>query len=119
MPDDKKYGTGDKPEGEKPIRNPKVKVAAPPRKKTDERQRDVSKRVKRGVKERVERTLKENKGGGYKRQLDAAEKAVEDEATKIPGNVIKKVKVRIEGDVEGPDGRPRGVETDIEAEPNG
>ncbi|MEA3249934.1 MAG: hypothetical protein U9Q03_06320 [Patescibacteria group bacterium] len=119
MPNKDKYGQGDKPDEKKPLRKPKVKVRANPRDKGNEGHRDVAKKVRKGFKEKVEKVLKENKGGGHERQLDAAEKAVEKEAAKVDGGAIRKVKVKIEGDIEGPDGRPLGVEKVIEAEPNG
>jgi hypothetical protein len=120
MSDDNRLGRGDRPDEEKPIKNPKVKVGSKPKDgKKDEAYKRVSKKVRKGFKEKVEKTLKENKDGGHKKQIRKAREAVEEEVKKVPGNVIERVKVKIEGDIEGPDGRPLGIDEVIEGKPEG
>lgn len=116
---DNRYGKGDKPDEEKPLKKPKVKVDAQPQDGRNPSHKKVSEKVREGVKKKVDDAIEKSRDGGYKKQLDAAERAVEEEAQKIDRSTIKKVRVKVEGDIEGADGKKRGVEKTIEKDPCG
>lgn len=116
---DKNYGKGDKPESERPIQKPKVQVEAPPQDGRNPKHKQVSERVKKDVKEKVDEAIEKSKGGGFRKQLDAAKEAVKEKAAEVSPGSIRKIKVRIQGDVEGPDGKKLGVDERVEADPKG
>jgi hypothetical protein len=115
--DEKNYGKGDRPDEEKPLKKTRVKVRANPRRKRNDADKKVAKKVREGVKPKIEEAIEEAKGGGYKKQLDAAQEALDKEAEKIPKRHVRKVRVDIDAEIEGDDGRPRGVDKRLEAVP--
>jgi hypothetical protein len=116
---EKRYGQGDKPEEERPIKQPSVKVEPEPGNRSQPGHRKAAKKVKEGFKKLVDDALRENEDGGHRKQLDAAKEAVEKEAQRVPKGPVKKIRVDIDGYVEKPDGSVKPIHEEIEVDPNG
>ncbi len=102
MPDQRNATSSDKKPGkdEKPLQKEKVDVAVQP-KKGEPGAREYADKVKKSLEGDVKKSLEGAKEGGSKKQLDAAEKTTQDAGKKIDPQKIERVKVKVEGEVDG------------------
>lgn len=104
MTDDDK-GTAPKPVAEPPLKNPKVDVTVTPKETNDRGQsmenRKYSHRVEESLEKEIKKQLDDNKGGGAKKQLDAAEKAADGAKKGADPKKIVKIKIKVGGEVDG------------------
>ncbi len=85
---------------EKPIQKEKVDVSVQP-KKGEPGAKKYADKVKKSLEGDVKKSLEGAKEGGSKKQLDAAEKTTQDAGKKIDPQKIERVKVKVEGEVDG------------------
>lgn len=81
----------------KPLEDPKVKVSVD----TQRGKQGSGTKIKRGVEKEVKDAIEKNKDKGARKQLDAAEDAVEKAQKQVSNRDIKKIKVKVEGTVDG------------------
>ncbi|MEY4744166.1 MAG: hypothetical protein RL272_111 [Candidatus Parcubacteria bacterium] len=93
---DKKPTTKD----DKPLQKEKVDVSVQP-KKGEPGAKEYADKVRKSLEGDVKKSLEGAKEGGSKKQLDAAEKTTQDAGKKIDPQKIERVKVKVEGEVDG------------------
>jgi len=108
---------GDKHDEPKPIEKVSVDVNVMPRDRRKPVDNKVAQKVREGVRQKVREAIEEKKGEGWQKQLDAAEKAAQGEGEKIPGNHVKEVKVKVDGERKDEKGRRRSVYKEIDVKP--
>ena len=84
----------------KPLKNPEVDVNVTPKRNVSGNDPYV-KKVKRSLEGDVKKAIDKAAPDGSKKQLESAEKATKDAATKIDPSKVDNVKVRVKGDVDG------------------
>lgn len=85
---------------EKPLQKEKVDVSVQP-KKGEPGAKEYADKVRKSLEGDVKKSLEGAKEGGAKKQLDAAEKTAQDAGKKIDPQKIERVKVKVEGEVDG------------------
>jgi hypothetical protein len=103
-PDNSSAKPGAKP-AEPPLEKPKVDVTVTPKEGESRTERkdnkDYAEKVEKKLKEQVQQQIDGNKGGGAKKQLDAAEQVADGAKKGVDGNKVDKVKIKVEGEVDG------------------
>jgi hypothetical protein len=89
----------------KPLESPKVDVTVTPKDGANRQEKKDNQQHAGEIKEKIEKEVKKqldaNKGGGAKKQLDAAEKVADDAKKGVDPKKIEKVKIKVEGEVDG------------------
>ncbi len=85
----------------KPLDNEQVHVTVDPKDRHSKDHKEYAEKVKEGVKKEVKKALQDAKKDGAQKQLDAAEKAVDDAKKKVDPKKVDKLKVKVEGEVDG------------------
>lgn len=90
---------------EPPLENPKVDVSVTPKKgenrKQTEENKEYADHVQKKVEKEVKKALDANKGGGAKKQLDAAEQVADGAKRGADKGRVEKIKIKVEGEVDG------------------
>lgn len=90
---------------EKPLENPKVDVTVTPKDGNNRQEKKDNKEYADKIKEKVEKEVKKeidaNKGGGAKKQLDAAEQVADGAKKGADKGKVEKIKIKVEGEVDG------------------
>jgi len=87
----------EKKEQPKPLDKEDVVVSVTPKDPKDPKHQEAAKRVKKTVEREVKKALDDNKGGGAKKQLDAAEEKVDEAKKQVSPTQVEKIKVRVSG----------------------
>ncbi len=89
MPDEKKDA--------KPLDREEVHVTVTPKDPRDPTHREAAEKVKKVVKDGVKKALDDNKGGGAKKQLDAADGKIDEAKERASPQKIDKINVKVKG----------------------
>ncbi|KPJ86013.1 hypothetical protein AMJ57_00885 [Parcubacteria bacterium SG8_24] len=96
---------GEKKEEAKPLEKERVHVEVTPKKDgegvDDSENQGYSKKVKKRLKDEVTKVIKEKKGDGAKKQLDAADEAIDEAKKKVSPQKVEKIRVKVEGESDG------------------
>jgi len=87
----------DKKEQPKPLDKEEVVVSVTPKDPKDPQHQETAKKVKKAVEKEVKKALDDNKGGGAKKQLDAAEEKIDQAKKQVSPTQVEKIKVRVAG----------------------
>jgi len=90
MADDKKTA--------KPLEKEEVHVTVTPKNPKDPDHKQAAEKVKKTVKDGVKKALDDNKGGGAKKQLDAADDKVDEAKERASPRQIEKINVKVKGE---------------------
>ena len=90
MADDKKDA--------EPLKKEEVHVTVTPRDPRNPAHKETAEKVKKALKEGVKKALADNKGDGVKKQLDAAEKKIDDAKQQTSPRHIEKINVKVKGE---------------------
>ena len=92
--DTKKDAKGD---GEKPLENPKIGVEVVPA----DGNKSGANKVKEKIKKDLADAITKHADDGAKKQLDAADKVIDDAKRGVSPRTVKEIKTDIKGDVDG------------------
>lgn len=111
MADEKKPATPppDKPPEnpeKRPIEKEKIHVTVVPKDPKNPEHQQYRDKIKPRIKEDIRKTLDDNKDGGSKKQLDGADKKLDDIKRQIDPGKVKEVEVKVEGEVGGKPMKP-------------
>ena len=84
----------------KDLENERVHVTVEPKEGSGDT-KEGAKKVKDNLKKKVKEAINDKKGEGARKQLDAAEDAIDDAKGAVSPRVVKKIRVKIEGEVDG------------------
>ena len=87
----------EKKDAPKPLEKEEVHVTVTPKDPKDPDHRRAAEKVKTTVKEQVKKALDDNKSGGAQKQLDAAEKKIDEAKERTSPNQIEKINVKVKG----------------------
>lgn len=87
----------EKKDAPKPLEKEEVHVSVKPKDPKDPAHRQVAEKVKANVEKEVKKALDDNKSGGVQKQLDAAEKKIDDAKNGTSPNQIEKISVKVKG----------------------
>jgi len=80
-----------------PLKEEEVHVTVTPKDPRDPQHRQTAEKVKKTVKEGVKKALDDNKGGGSKKQLDAAEEKIDEAKDRVNPKQVEKISVKVKG----------------------
>jgi len=81
----------------KPLEKEEVHVTVTPKDPRDPEHRKTAEKVKETVKKEVKKALDDNKGGGAKKQLDAAEEKIDKAKEQVSPSQVEKINVKVKG----------------------
>ena len=81
-----------------PLKKEEVHVTVTPKDPRDPAHKQAAEKVKKTLKEGVKKALDDNKGGGSKKQLDAAEKKIDEAKEQTSPRHIDKINVKVKGE---------------------
>lgn len=84
----------------KDLENERVHVTVEPKEDSDGAKRHAQK-IKENLKGKIRKAIEKKKGEGARKQLDAAEDEVDNVKRTVSPRVVKKIGVKIEGEVDG------------------
>ena len=88
---------------DQPLDKPKIQVEAVPKDPKNPIHIEHKEKIEKHVTEKVKEALEKEKSGGWRKQTDGAEQVADDAKKHVDPNKVKKVRVRVEGEV-SPDG---------------
>ncbi len=81
----------------KPLKEEEVHVTVTPKDRNNPDHRKAAEKVKETVKKEVRKALDDNKGGGAKRQLDEADKRIDQAKEQVSPRQVEKINVKVKG----------------------
>jgi len=84
----------------KDLENERVHVTVEPKEDSSEG-KEHARKVKENLKKKVKDAIEKKKGEGARKQLDAAEDEVDDAKKLVSPRTVKKIRVKVEGEVDG------------------
>ena len=81
----------------KPLEKEEVHATVTPKDPRDPSHRDTAEKIKKVVKEGVKKALDDNKGGGAKKQLDEADRKIDEAKERTNPRQVDKINVKIKG----------------------
>ena len=84
----------------KDLENERVHVTVEPKDGSPE-SKEQARKVKENLKDNVKKAIEKKKGEGARKQLDAAEDEVDHAKKVVSPRTVKKIRVKVEGEVDG------------------
>lgn len=84
----------------KDLENEHVHVTVEPKEDSGDAKQHARK-VKENLKRKIKKAIEKKKGEGARKQLDAAEDEVDNAKRAVSPRVVKRIRVKIEGEVDG------------------